>query len=105
MRWFIIRDKVTGKHLPTRTGRKMSYTSLELTDEKPPRLFAKKSHATQAMACWCKGLLMPRYIEPRTDKFGFDLMDMERTNQYDIHEVEGRDKADLEVVEIRLEDV
>jgi len=111
--WFIIREKNSGKHLPCRTGRTMSYTALKLTDEKPPRLFAKRGHATQAMACWKKGILMPKYVEPREDQlsnWGLQLhqagiMDEDlRTNSYVAHAVQGRENTDLEVVEITIGD-
>lgn len=107
--WFIIRDRVTKKHLPCRTGRTMSYTALKLTDEKPPRLFAKRGHATQAMSCWKKGILMPKYITPtpqQTTNWQVTLLPVEdeRTNTYTAHTVDGREKADLEVVEITIGD-
>ena len=108
--WFIIRDKKTGKHLPCRTGRKASYTSLELTDERPPRLFSKRGHATQAMACWNKGVLTPKFVTP-TEKqqasWGLQLLDTvgDRTNQYEVHPVKGREKTELEVIEITIGDV
>lgn len=111
--WFIIRDRTTGKHLPCRTGRKASYTSLKLTDERPPRIFSKKGHATQAMACWKAGVLTPKFVKPNPDQsanWGLTginasfLEGEERTNRYDVHEVAGRDKADLEVVEITIGD-
>jgi len=109
--WFMIRDKVTGKHLPTRTGRMMSYTSLKLTDERPPRLFSKKGHATQAMTCWKKGILFPKFLEPTEDQkqsmnlVGLALASVNyefRTNSYVAHPVKDRENANLEVVEVTI---
>ena len=55
---------------------------------------------------------MPKYVEPRDeqlDNWGLQLAAIpisstERTNSYTAHAVQGRENADLEVVEITIGD-
>ena len=86
--WYMIRDKVTGKHLPARKGRSYSSTVRELTDKEPPRLFEKQGHATQAMNCWKSGMI--------------ESHGAWKDGKMAVRRVPDRDNADLEVVKVVL---
>lgn len=105
----MIKDTVTGKHLPCRSGYSYSNTSVELTDDLPPRLFTTKGAATQAANCWKAGILLKKIDTPTTLIQTGKLTGNKTSSLFqaygagmEVYEVKGRELANLVVVPVDI---
>jgi len=105
--FFMIRDEVTGMHLPCRSGYSYSATTVELTLDKPPRLFTTQSAARQSANCWQRGVLTPVNLK---SPISFDLSATIRADEeievkgarMHVNEVPARKNAKLQIIPVDI---
>lgn len=95
MNYWIVRNKITKDHLPyPKRGRKAK-THVELCSDRPPRLFNKKSQATQALKWWLDGKFMYKQSHSSFYEPEGSYLDREK--------VPTRIAEEMEIVQVKVE--
>jgi hypothetical protein len=94
---YAIRQKSTGYFLPTRWGTARGYSFDNPTPNCVPRIFKSRNSANKALTAWLQGEWKNTYC--RSDWSGDEIAGVSPDK------VEGRDRNDMEVVELSILDV
>lgn len=98
-RFYVIRHKPTGRLLPARV-RATHYEFDRLEGVHEPRLFKSERAAKNCATCWAQGAWSQ---ELRTESDGWEQPSYSYLAEAVPQPVEGRSRADLEVVPVTLE--
>lgn len=87
--FYIIQERGTGKYIPLPTKLGCGFTQVEVTDERPPRMFLTPEAARGALREWLKGY---QYNEWDNDHYDGPF----------VKETPHRVKDNMEIVEIGI---